>query len=434
MFKETFNKAYFIITVLVLFITSPLVSQNIVDSTSNSDSLINQTNISFQKLTGQILDKNSGEPVQYASVKLSNTKFATTANKFGLFSIKIPIELSWDTLWVSSMGYQTIGIKLKGKKSTILNIHLQRESFASSQLKTYIDELNARIVVQKAIKAIPDNYDMGGFSASFYIRDYLSINEKAYQNTEFAGDLIHFNTLDSLGFRRYYNERKINVKIPERPIIHGIYDKFMHSGNPFIHYPVFYPKNQSNFIFKQDKIIKFNDRDIIRISFKAKNTDFSNIRTLYANAFYGNLFIDADNFAIVKIVINIDYDPKELADNELRMAMRRNIPITDFRNFSHNEFSEKFLFIFQQKKNGLYYNVYNIGTLLIDDTDLETDINYTYKRLYNDLIYGYKQGKKNMPADYKMDWFNPEIPYNPEFWNNFVTPVGDEIMELEEQN
>jgi len=433
LFKETLNKAYFLIAMWGLFMAFPLISQDSIDSTTtNPNSLINQTNIPSQIITGQILDGKSGEPVPYASIKLSRTNIATTANKFGLFNMNIPENLNRDTLWISNMGYQMLGVKLKGKNSTILNIHLQRESIIASQFKASMNELNAKIVIQKAINAIPENYDMGEFSASFYIRDYLSINDTAYFNTEYFGDLIHFNTIDSVEYRRYYYERRINVESPDRPIIHGIYDKFMHAGNPFIHFSIFDSKKQSNFDFKQDMILKLNDREIIRISFEAKETDFSNIGTIHADAYYGELFIDANDFAIVKIEINIDYDPDEWLKREQFMSKRLNIQMTDFKNFKKNIFSEKFQYFFMQKENGLYYNVYNIGALLIDETDLTTDINYVYKRLYNNLIYDYKQGKKFILADYKMDWRNPEIPYNPEFWNNFVAPVGDEVKGLEE--
>jgi hypothetical protein len=267
---------------------------------------------------------------------------------------------------------------------------------------------------------------MGNFSASFYIKDYLSINDTAYLSTEFAGDLIHFNTLDSNGYRRYYYERKITIEIPDRPIIHGVFDNFMHAGNPFIHVPVFSTKNQANFIFKQDTIRKFN-RDIIRVSFEAKETEYSDIGTFFANAYYGNLFIDAESFAIILIEINIDYDPNGWVNNEQFMSKQWDIETTDFKNFRHNEFSEKYKYFFMQQDNGLYYNVYNVGELLIDETDLTTEINYVYKKLYNNLIYDYKQGKKPIPVVYKMDWRDPDIPYNPEFWDNFIAPVGDEV-------
>ena len=116
------------------------------------------------------------------------------------------------------------------------------------------EKLTAGEIMRKTINSIPLNYDMDEFSASFYVRDLLSINDTTYFNTEYAGDLIHFNTLDSIGNERYYNERRINLEISERPIIHGIYDKFLFGGDPFLHYPMFTAKDQNNFIYSQDTI------------------------------------------------------------------------------------------------------------------------------------------------------------------------------------
>lgn len=287
-------------------------------------------------------------------------------------------------------------------------------------------------IMSKAISAISQNYDLNKFSASLYVSDLLSINDTIYMNTEYAGDLILFNTLDRTGFERFYNERRINIEISERPIIHGIYDKFLYAGEPFIHYPMFTDKDQSNFIYIQDTILKFMGRDIYRISYIAKETDFPNVKTFYAKSFYGSIYIDADNFAIIKIEVNINYDPKGWVDTEQNMAKGKGIPSTDFKNFDNNRFSEKFTYIFKQKENGLYYNVSNTGYLLIDETDLESNKNYIYKRLIHTYIYNFHEGKKLARKDYFIDWFNPDIPYNPEFWNNFVAPVGTDVKELEE--
>ena len=395
-------------------------------------------NESFQKINGQILDEKSGEPIPYAGVQLGKTTIGTSANQYGIFSIKIPIKMRWDTLWVSSMGYKKHGTNLEGKKSETLKINLHRETIDLSMVNIYAEKLTAKDIMKKAIEAKSDNYDMKSYSSSFYIKDYLIINDTNYVNTELAGEFIRSVPRDSSISGHIYNERRANIEIKERPITHGLFDNPLLSGlvgsyyDPVRRHPMFTLKRMRNFIFKLDTILKFNDRDIYQISFKAKKNNFSNIQTFYADAFYGVIYIDENNYAIIKGEINIDYDPYGWVKAEQTMTKRKNIPSTNFKNFAHNKFTEKSIFIYEQKENNLYYSVYIFGATIIDETDLKTNDNYIYNRLNYRYYYNYQKGRKPAPKDYEMNWLKPEIPYNPEFWNNFVAPVGDEVKALEE--
>ena len=58
-------------------------------------------------LSGKILDKDSKEPLIYASIGINGKYISTISNLEGDFELHLPEEFSHDTLFVSMLGYKS---------------------------------------------------------------------------------------------------------------------------------------------------------------------------------------------------------------------------------------------------------------------------------------------------------------------------------------
>ena len=325
-----------------------------------------------------------------------------------------------DTLWVSSMGYKKTGINLEGKNSNSLKIVLKSETIDLRMVNIRAKKLSVKEILKKAIKAIPDNYQMDDYHTSFYIKDLLNINDTIYRNNEYVGDLI-YNKKDKRKYSQVFNEARYDSILYQRPIMHNYLSEFIFED--YFKDPVRSKLNRlQDADIKLDTILIFEGMEIYRISFINRSNANNN----------GFVYINAEDFAIVKYEYSFNPNANLFVKLELEDSRRKNIPMSDFENFSHDYLFYKRSFFYHRDINGLYFlgkiNFY----LIIEERDLEYNKDYVTELFKHFYFYDYQKGEKNVPDDYEIGLLNPEIPYSPDFWNNFVPPVGDEVMKLEE--
>jgi len=56
-------------------------------------------------ISGFVLDKETGEPLSYASIGVRNQGLGTITNEIGQFVLRVPERFSNDTIMVSYLGY-----------------------------------------------------------------------------------------------------------------------------------------------------------------------------------------------------------------------------------------------------------------------------------------------------------------------------------------
>jgi len=142
--------------------------------------------VSVLKITGKIIDKNTGAPVEYANISLVGKSIGTVSNSDGEFILKISSALINDTLGISYIGYeiykQPVAILLSGNNT----IHLAPDYIPIQQV--IIRKIDPILLLKNAIENIPLNYsNHPSLLTSFYresvreSRRYVIVSEAVLQ-------------------------------------------------------------------------------------------------------------------------------------------------------------------------------------------------------------------------------------------------------------
>ncbi len=145
----------------------------------------------FKTITGNVYYQESKEPVPFAYVKLEGIAYGTVTDYDGTFSLKIPEKFYNKKLVFSYMGLKTYTFPIKDYTAPI-KIYLEADI---TELYTVVitakKDLNAKSILRKALKAIPDNYINQDFTLNGYYREYIKENGKPvkYADADFQLNL-----------------------------------------------------------------------------------------------------------------------------------------------------------------------------------------------------------------------------------------------------
>ena len=125
---------------------------------------------------GRLLDRNTGEPVVFATIRIQGQNRGVISNEDGSFRVPFEVMTPETVLEVSSMGYVSQLIQVseypKGMRHDFYmdpGVWQLDEAVAASYQKR---SLGPRAIVRRAIRAIPANFPVEAFSLTGYYRDY----------------------------------------------------------------------------------------------------------------------------------------------------------------------------------------------------------------------------------------------------------------------
>lgn len=126
-------------------------------------------------IVGRLIDSNSMEPVVFANIVLKGSSKGVISNEDGSFRIPLEFKNQYEGLIISSIGYESVSVPLDSLLEGIVNIIYVPSKTIQLQETTvigYTEKLNAKRIVKKAIRAVPDNFSTEPFSIVGYYRDY----------------------------------------------------------------------------------------------------------------------------------------------------------------------------------------------------------------------------------------------------------------------
>lgn len=140
---------------------------------------------SYFVVKGSVTDKDSKNPIVFASIYIVGTNIGTISNTEGLFMIKIPKSKMNGKIGVSCLGYKNYEIQIPDLQKSHNEIQLELARY-------YIRELTIRKVdplelIRDARKKIADNYgDSPAMLTAFYRetikqnRNYVALSEAVF--------------------------------------------------------------------------------------------------------------------------------------------------------------------------------------------------------------------------------------------------------------
>ncbi len=267
------------------------------------------TDTSFVELKGTVKDKDTAEPIVFASIYLQGTNIGTISNTDGQFSIKVPKNLLLNKIEVSCLGYKNLVVGIPELQKTKNEIQLELARY-------YIRELTIRKVdplqlLRDARQNITANYgDSPAMLTAFYRetirqnRNYVAISEAVFD--VYKAPYSRFVDNDRI---KIYKGRKSQDVSKMDTIL------FRLQGGPYYLFMLDVVKNPDELIseenvnyynFQYSGMETVEDRDAYVIDFDQK-------KGLNMSLYKGKIYIDASTLAISGVEFELSPNGIEFA-------------------------------------------------------------------------------------------------------------------------
>lgn len=266
-------------------------------------------NISFSqtyKLTGKIKDIKTDKPLSFATVKIIDTSYGTTADQNGEYIIKL--KKGYYKAIYSFIGYfsDTANIYIEDKNEE-RNIFLRPTEFVTEEIEVLgedpaYDIIRKAIKYKKLFKSQLNEYDYDAYS-KFVVRTNLNPTSDKDTSTD-DSKLKIFGILESETkgyFKKPDLEKQIIISKKETaniqkgfaiPLIVNFYDEYVDLNQAKIPGPL----SDDAFDSYEYKLVNMTSIDSLKI-FKIQVTNTSNL----VPQFFGHIYIIDSIFALIKV-------------------------------------------------------------------------------------------------------------------------------------
>jgi hypothetical protein len=369
-----------------------------------ADSLAQEAFISIK---GKLLDKESKEPIPYASIYLKGKTIGTTSNEEGRFIFHVPLNLSQDTLIVSVIGYSQFKSKvsLLTGKDTLLELKQSAILFQEVTISTSKKKLSGNEIVKIAYQRIPDNYPMTPFIIEGFFRDLQKEDEKPVGLLEAA---LRFRYKD-------YNPGYEEVEIVEvkksfnkRHPVNGTYDRQnsiidLMEDNYIKHR--FGPIRAKGWKFVVDSILTYDHQTVYKISGRKSPSESC------------EMYIDSKDYSVIKVELKT-----QMINGQF---YRRYLNLPD--PYGQQQTSFRMIFEFQKIDNKMYlkyqreedtYNLFNKTT-----NEIILKQAYVKELFVNNVIQTPPDSSINAQMNINKSVEGQAKPYNASFWRYYNIPI-----------
>ncbi|WP_296312429.1 carboxypeptidase-like regulatory domain-containing protein [Winogradskyella sp. UBA3174] len=372
----------------------------------------------------RVIDIENKYPISYATIQFENVDNGVIADEEGNFRLPISYNKKGNSIIISSIGYETLKVKVETLDFKIINI---------LYLKSKVEELSAvlikassggpklseQTIIKNAIGKIPTNYPNSPHSYVSYYRDYQLVNNTYFNLNEAI--LESFDAGFNTNKLRFYDNRTAIYSydlnkdfFQDTLLLNSIYgkSKLLDTNNAAklgtdiqnelgilnIHNPIRnYNVNTFSFIyvfrddfvfnhnFKLVKIQYIEDTPLYEIEFISK----PNPNSRYMGA--GKIYISKGDFAIYKL---------------------------EYKVFSNNDY------VSNRSKDNVFVNMSKDATYRNNATLFE--VNLEYKPIGDKMYLNYMTFNNRFiikePNPFKVEEFNFN-PNDESFYITFNKPV-----------
>lgn len=293
-------------------------SKNIEEASKTSSyKSLELKNIDFT-LKG-IVCSEQNEAIPFVNIGVKGATLGTISNENGEFEIGINQDNLNDSLSFSCIGYAGQQFKISDlKREKKIRITLQSQEYLLSEVQIKQKRLTAKKVLRKTIKAIKNNYIQKAYQQEMLIRSIslfdvrskpsiieslnLYIDKDGYQRHPLYS-LVEKEIIDDRGRRiasidlavnkvGKYHDLKGDVFMPSSRYL----DKINFRKNSFLNTLKWF-----RYEFQLEDTLQYNQKTVFKINFKSKYPSHRSTLELAPIKYYGYLYINMDDYAIVKI-------------------------------------------------------------------------------------------------------------------------------------
>ncbi|MFD2518944.1 carboxypeptidase-like regulatory domain-containing protein [Salinimicrobium flavum] len=291
-----------ILILLMIFVALPvsLSAENFPDLTTKD--------IIRAEYFGKVVSSRNGQPLASAYLSVNGTNISTVTNNDGEFSLKVPDNLTDVTVTVSHLGYRskTLPLDYFRGDDVVVELDESMEELSEVAIFTYTDP---QAVVKNMLRNRGSNYFTESLDMTAFYRETIkrgrknvslseavvTIHKTPYSNTVSdkislikARKTADYDRLDTLALKlRGGPYNTVNIDLMKNP-------DFM-----------FRNEGLNNYKFSFDPPTRINDRYLYVVNFEELAKDYP--------WYFGKLYIDAENFTLVKGSFNLNVDNRAAA-------------------------------------------------------------------------------------------------------------------------
>lgn len=365
-------------------------------------------------ISGKILDKETNEPLIFASIGVRGKPIATVSNSIGEFDFHIPSNYKNEILVISMLGYENVEAPIRNllRKDTVI----LRLNKAVQMLNEVIiqDSLTGGDIVSIALSRIEQNYPMTPFLLDGFYRDLKKVGG------------IYFSLLEAAVkiYDEDYKEPRNKMRLRERVALMEV-RKSLGYNNKFTKY-----FDQSNLLeelllHNNIRYRQFPTEQVFFDSFKRLRTSYYNGHHVFVvsiDAGYNlKLYIGTQNYAIIRMEFERNYSDE---------VIRRK------KNLVSKYISDRKVIDFKEYEGKMYLNYMNL-TVKVNWYDEKTNKLKFETELYQELLINkvHPNPTERIGSTEKMKRYGLQYQdekYNKEFWNGYNvikdTPLDKEIV------
>ena len=370
----------------------------------------------YTTISARVVDEETGEPLTFASVGLSNTSLGTITNSQGEFDFHIPVTQVNNDLVISMLGYASYSQPVRDvTRGEAITIELQRNVTMLEEV-IILASLTGGDILQIALSRIDDNYPISPYSMEGFYRDvkkvgdeYVSMLEAALviYDKDYSAPRNPLKLRERVGlievrkslnyefaFKRYFDQYNL---LEELLLENNI------KYRSFTSEPAFYDN------LSRDSVVHVNGQRYFRLTLTGDND------------YYLEVFVDTENYGIHKLVYH--YGLGDIAIQEInRPGQRVERMVRQEKTMDFSEYRGKLFLKYLKVKT--VYQWFDKNGKMEATTELSQELLINKVIVDNPEWVNSSQKMKGYGLQYQ------DEPYDKKFWDNYNV-IKDTPLDLE---
>lgn len=364
-------------------------------------------------IKGQILEKDTQQPIPFTTLILKNAEIYRVADENGFYELSVPQSI-YETamISISSMGFEAQHIPLK----SLTNELFLNPKFEALDAVVVTSILSPQTVLKKAIEKKKQNHPTDPFN--FYRYGHVLVN----RNDENLLDLEIITKDYDEGYLSPFvvSQRVEQIKWNEnkRPKRYKNSAQFFSFRQNSIRYSnILHKRKYKKFQLRFETSKSPENEGQYIIAFQTERNKWNYTNRGYPTEYSGKLFIDKESFAIIKVIENWK---TTLHKEDIALYFKDN---DAYKNLEQITIKEENTCQFKDLHNdGIYYANYFFNRLYNTSIDHKGQTAYStyesHSKLYDyetkavEEIEYYQYNDKEENSLYR-------VAYDPQFWDAF---------------
>lgn len=302
-----------VMAILLSLVLLPVNASAINSSAKSQPAYFLKDSVKYESYTGRVLDKNTMNPVVFASIQLEESNVGVVTNSDGDFIIKVPSDKTDQKLAITHLGYKNTEVDLSQLNKSMNIILLEAAIFPIEEIK--IRSNDAEELLRAALRNKSVNYSNDPVMMTSFYRETIKQNKNYVAVAEAVIDIYkapYYQASETDRSKIFKGRKSQDVKKMDTVIIKM-------QGGPYTSLLLDIVKNPGDILsqdlfefydYKVEGLNYINDRQAYVISFKQK-------QYVDEPLYEGKIYLDYDNLAVTGIDFNLNTQNIDEATNLL---------------------------------------------------------------------------------------------------------------------